>query len=325
MQKGSILPKMGMEQPESASPMLRSRRASVFQVKGRQKTICGDIFGSSPVSDKTQLSGMLFESRVLAIDSSKRMKKKVEAFEEEERKTEEVEDLGLHKIDVDDKDDTEGEELTAKWNPKQQLALTIRNWTLTPENDEHLIAEGAVQALVTLSSLDDQKIKKCCAGAFYYLSTRAVNRAEVLNLNGAAGVAQVTLSVKQWIVAKYCALSLSNFSMEPKFESIMASQGSVTAIVVLLGIRNQALAAPCVQALYNLTCVDEDYKNMERITKLILTMPPNSFDFTTIMMKTMVNCARFEKLRPRILEDGCINVFFSTMNTLNVKENKAVT
>ena len=61
-------------------------------------------------------------------------------------------------------DDSHG--LTDSMNPKQQLAITIKNWAHIPDNDENLLGEGAMPALNELSSIDDGKIKKNCAGMY---------------------------------------------------------------------------------------------------------------------------------------------------------------
>ena len=59
-------------------------------------------------------------------------------------------------------EDSQG--ISNNMNPKQQLAITIKNWANIPDNDENLLNEGAVEALNDLSTLDDEKIKKNCAG-----------------------------------------------------------------------------------------------------------------------------------------------------------------
>ena len=61
-------------------------------------------------------------------------------------------------------DDSQG--LTDSMNPKQQLAITIKNWANIPDNDENLLSEGALAALNDLSAMDDGKIKKHCAGMY---------------------------------------------------------------------------------------------------------------------------------------------------------------
>ena len=57
-------------------------------------------------------------------------------------------------------DDASQTVMTTDMNPKQQLALTIKNWANNPANDENLINEGAIEALNSLSVVEDGKVKK---------------------------------------------------------------------------------------------------------------------------------------------------------------------
>ena len=63
-----------------------------------------------------------------------------------------------------EKDNESVDRMSQKLNPRQQLALTMKNWSSISANDAHLISEGGIEALVALSSIEDVKIKKSCAG-----------------------------------------------------------------------------------------------------------------------------------------------------------------
>ena len=94
----------------------------------------------------------------------------------------------------DENSDSENEtRLLKTMNPKQQLAITIKNWSVFPENDEHLIKEGAVYALIALSHIDDTTIRRCCASAFYQLSSREKNREELLSIGITNGVTTLAI------------------------------------------------------------------------------------------------------------------------------------
>jgi hypothetical protein len=80
-------------------------------------------------------------------------------------------------------------------NPKQQLAVTIRNWCMIPNNHDHVIREGGVHALVALTTIDDQLIRECCASAFYDLSSNRDNLRDLLAYGASSGV--ITLSMQQ--------------------------------------------------------------------------------------------------------------------------------
>jgi hypothetical protein len=100
---------------------------------------------------------------------------------------------------VDENSDEDEESVLSHGsNPKQQLAITIRNWSTIPENDSSILNEGAVQALIGLSGIDDQIVKLSCAGAFYHLSSRQRNRSALLSLNSVAGITSIAFSSRSW-------------------------------------------------------------------------------------------------------------------------------
>lgn len=278
-----------------------------------KKKICGDIFGSSMGGENSML-GMLYRSRV--------QEKLIKSIKKDEDRSEEtlVESKSTENIDVLDgssDSENEGDEIA---NPRHRLALTIKNWSYNEANDEYLLTEGAVHALIALAGSEDHRIKQCCASALYQLSCRERNRSELLNLGSATGVITIAMSVRHWKIAKLCAQTLCNLSMEPNCEAVMAKEGAILALVILLSVRNQRLAPVCVQALYNLTCVENNFKGMERIVKALLTLPSVNFDATPSIVGAIVNCSRFPSLRNRIIEDGALQTFSAVVNSLGHRD-----
>eukprot|EP01041_Mallomonas_annulata_P005817 gene5817-11737_t len=293
------------------------RRKSTTHVSAFKKKICGDIFGTSMTGDNSML-GMLYRSRIqeslLNASSSQAHDDKLEESS--------TSDIMSNAVDIIDDSSDSDNDFSEAMNPRQRLALTIRNWSTTEENDEYLLKEGAVHAIVALAGTEDHRIKLYCASALYHISSREANREELLAVGASTGVITIAMSVRHWKIAKLCALTLCNLSFHNGGESTMAKEGAVLALVILLAVRNQRLAPVCVQALYNLTCVDNHFKGMERIIKALLNLPPLSpFDSTPYVVKSLVNCSRFPPLRMRIVEDGALQTFSAFITTINSREH----
>lgn len=144
------------------------------------------MFGTSTTGES--LTGLLYRSRIVEKDDKKRS----EIQSEVNTKLHDAE----NNVDADDEttNDSDNETKTMQnMNPKQQLAVTIKNWSAFPENDEHLIKEGAVYALIALSHMDDTTIRRCCASAFYHLSSRPNNRQELLSMGITNGVTTLAI------------------------------------------------------------------------------------------------------------------------------------
>ncbi len=283
-----------------------------------KKKIVGDLFGVTEEMHKNDgLDGLMYRSRVQSTEiEALRAIGKGEAREtvdHKEKKTSSVSD----DISVfDDNSEDEPEQLESM-NSRQQLAMTIRNWTTIPENDSHIIDEGAVHALIGLASMDDNFIKKCCARALNQLASRESNRERLLALGAATGVVQISMSARVWKIAKLCAQTLCSFSMYSGGEAVMAGEGAILALVVLLGLKGHRLLPVCSQALYNLTCIKEHFKGVERTVKAFLAMPSSVTDTSLWFLKSLVNCCRFSWIRMRVIEDGALPGVAAIIPTLH--------
>lgn len=133
----------------------------------------------------------------------------------------------------------------------------------------------------------------------------------------------VALFIYNRKIAKLCAMTLCNMSLEPKSEGIMARDGAILALVILLGVKGQRLLPTCVHALYNLSCAENYYKGMERIIKAILNVPQTNFDSFQYAVRVFVNCARFSWMRLRIIEDGALSSMAAVVPSLPMRENAA--
>jgi hypothetical protein len=222
--------------------------------------------------------------------------------------------------DVVDSGSESDNDIKEEMNSRQQLAMTIRNWSVIPENDAYILKEGAVHALIALAGVEDPFIKKCCASSLFHLSSRAENHADLLSFGAATGVITISMQVRSWKIAKLCALTLRNLSIQAKTESLMAKEGAILALVILLGIRQHRLLPVCCQALYNLTCVAEHFKGMERILKALLNLPATNFDYSSYLLKALVNCTRYSWMRLRIIEDGAISGIASILASINSRD-----
>lgn len=285
-----------------------------------KKAIMGDIFGTN---SSGSMLGMMYHSRTklgeLNYSKGEASSDKIEVKE----KTEIKETLDASFSSGSENDEPE------MLNPRQQLAVTINNWSTHPENDAKLIKEGGVHALIALAGFDDSGLKKCVANALYNLSSRTENRVELLNIGGATGVVSVTMNARTWKIARLCGMTLCNLSMAGNGgEVIMTKAGAVIALVVLMGIKQHRLLPLCVQALYNLTCVSHHFPGMERIMKALLTLPVVTgigYDPIPLQVKALVNCSRFSWMRDRILEDGALSAFSSYVGTLAARDGESRT
>lgn len=276
------------------------------------KAIMGDVFGTSGAGGERSMLGMLYRARVQETVIQKSTLDTDDAAGDKEG-----DNNSVGAVDMVYSDSESDNDVSHDMNPRQQLAMTIRNWSVIPENDAYIIQEGAVHALIALSSIDDHRIRKCCASALYQISSRQTNRDALVQLGAVTGVITISMTARSLKIAKLCAQTLCNLSMHDGGEYIMARDGAILALVILLGIKGHRLMPICIQALYNLTCVPQHFKGMERIAKAMLNLPPTSFDYSPFLLKVLVNCSRYSWMRLRLIEDGAIAAMVSICSTNN--------
>jgi len=123
-------------------------------------------------------------------------------------------------------------------------------------------------------------------------------------------------------VAKLCALTLCNLSMQMNGEATMATENAVGALVQLSTYRGPALLPICVQALYNMTSAAEHFKGIERIIKAFLNVSSTGFDHSVFLVRALVNCSRYSWLRLRIIEDGALTCLHTLLTSLSAMDHK---
>eukprot|EP00605_Chrysophyceae_sp_TOSAG23-4_P002392 GSChrysophyteH1.ASY1.ANO1.2648.1 assembled CDS len=302
-------------------PSLRLDQSSILSGKVFQKKIMGDVFGVNPEMTANNFMSLLYRSRVKEddIEALSALGKGVRSDDyarESSKIKEQVDDTSVFEDNSDDEPESfEG------LNSRQQLALTIRNWSSMPENDQYIIEEGAVHALIGLAVMDDNFIKKCSAKAMENMSSREENREHLLQLGAAMGVIQIAMSTRDYKIAKLCARTLCSLSMFQHGEAVMARDGAILALVILLGIKGSRLLPVAAQSLYNLTCIAEHFKGVERTVKAFLALPSSMHDTSGWFLKSLVNCCRFSWIRMRIIEDGALAGVAAVVPTLSSKEN----
>ena len=298
-----------------ASSALNKKRALK---KTFEKKFCG--FRFTTLDENLSMLGMLYHSRTPITESNAALD-----FDDNNvnfNPGEIASSLGSSfSVGSDDSDEEEEDSHAHSLNPRQQLAMTVKNWSKTRENDKSLLEEGAVHALIALTSTEDPLIKKWCAVAIYNLSTRPENRKQLLDLGAAGGIISVANNSRNWKSAKLCAMTLCNLSIEPDGEETLLAEHAQISLVSFLAVRGHFLLPICAQALYNLTHVSKYSSSLERVIKALMNLPtlPGFYDPNYILLKSIVNCTRFPELHSRIIEDSCFTTFINAMMALPQK------
>ena len=238
--------------------------------------------------------------------------------------------------DVSSADESEPEDMTQR----QQLAVTLRNYCKKENNVKHLLDEGAVVALCGLAGLEDDRIRCAVAVALSNLTKRgdyidALLKAGVMvavlqlatGLPAATARRQAILKRRREYgiadpapgseerrretaglrVALHCARTLANMSFCRGGEEAMVADGVVPACRLTLAHGPKSAANACVQALYNLTTVDEPYDGLDTVVKAACALPVTEFmDARRVAAACCCNASVFFTMRARLIEAGAL-------------------
>jgi len=81
----------------------------------------------------------------------------------------------------------------------------------------------------------------------------------------------------------------------------------VTAFMALMGLGPSLVAPVCVQGLFNLTC--GEWHACDKVIKSLVNLPfTDKIDPRPVICNAMLNCALIFRLRPRLIEEGCIQI-----------------
>ena len=180
----------------TSAPHSHRRESSATGVrvpKVFKKSLFGDKFGTH-TSSEYYSEALMYRARIM--DRVKESKQVTEEKQEDFSQTGSV-NSGLDAGESDSDSDNDFKQLRTM-NPKQQLAFTIKNWSDSPANDNDIINEGAVYALIALTHVEETSIRRWCATSFYRLASRENNRRRLLNIGVTTGVVSLAMQVKKW-------------------------------------------------------------------------------------------------------------------------------
>jgi hypothetical protein len=319
-----VLPTVAFQnqQADSALTALPSRRESIFG----DKRICGDLFSSG----KQNLDGILYKSRTSQSTFGPSRLPEVAGEEGPADDPEDSDDGMLDKIyGFDEESDSEDdEEAASALSSRQRLALTLKNWCVDEANVGMILDEGAVATLVGLarSVSEDSKVRRYVAQAFFHLSEKPRIRKHLIEEGAMAALLSLSSSIsaikpgsklmRDSLASGHfpfnCAAAICNLTLHDGGEARMVGDGADLALRLILSNEmatdpDSHISAICVQALFNLTCVQDMYDDLEKVIKVLIGIPvtPN-LDARSITTSAACNCSNFFKLRARLLEAGAL-------------------
>ena len=139
-------------------------------------------------------------------------------------------------------------------------ASTLCNLTWNAGNTARMIEEGALPALISLSSLEDRRTQLSCAVAFHNMSKMTETRGNMVDEGAVKALVEMSMiPVDQQLNAMtgtgtilklHCAAALCNLMATAGREELIVRAGAIEAISMLLRGEDDTTIAICARALY---------------------------------------------------------------------------
>ncbi len=292
-------------------------------VKGVFPVYKGDLFGSGG----DYLEGMLYLSRMLDDDAKT---KTLNTFD----KSDTIGDNLLEEIKPKDEEAlidasiTKGGSLESgpgissssiveDKNAKLFCAAALCDWSRVSANTERLVMEGAVRAVQVLAAEPNGRIQMFCSGAFRFMSEQ-LPLANAMIDDGTIGVIGEMISALaitndpdveelSEFISFNLVICLVNLSRCVGKEASMVEDSIVVAVMNLMQYKS-TLSSACARCIYNLTCVDVNYPQFERVVRALISMSTqNSPSIKHVCAAAICNFADLKMARPRMIDEGVIS------------------
>lgn len=193
---------------------------------------------------------------------------------------------------------------------KRQYAMSLTTLAADPTKRYKLVADGAIDMLLELATIDDGMIHRSVAAAFSYLAGEPRNRNEMID--GGCILAMFNLSsspsatIQSDIARAVCNLCNSSGS-----ESRAIRDGAtVIASHIASSIPDKDIVTICITVALNLSCVSERYTKLEDIHDAILAMNtlPLDEEQDKILLQALCNLSAIRGNQLRLIEDGVMRI-----------------
>jgi hypothetical protein len=202
-----------------------------------------------------------------------------------------------------------GEDEVTEISSKIYCATALCNWARNPANAERLATEGAVRAIILLSSEKVAKISVYCAGAFRYMSEHRVLAEKMIEEKCVNVISEMITSCNDDFISGNLAICLLNLTRISGKEGLLVEDSIVLCFMNLISQRAD-LHSACCRGLYNLTCIDKSYPMIERVIRALITLSSTgTASVKHLCAAALCNLADLKgSIRLRMVEEGVVSV-----------------
>jgi len=256
----------------------------------------GDLFGAKDYTD-----GILYLSRLNA--DTRRPESKVNEDRDGIKDADDTKDL---QETVSERAITMS---THNREKKRQFAMSLATLASNPLKRVKMCQDGAIQALITLSGVQDNAIRRSCAKAFSLLASERTIRERMIE-EGAFGAIIALSAVGSRGAKADCCRALCNLCCSEGFEHRAVKEGAPFALMQIAA-ECPSVRDVCLKTLLNISCVpDKSNLRLEEVidTLMHFNLMPLSQQEEVLLMSAICNLSALRSNQLRLIEVGCLRI-----------------
>lgn len=271
----------------------------------------GDLFGTNG----EYLKSMLYMSRMAGnLDKSSRLNNPKSQIGTDAFDLVREDEMNENKEEKDkerDDENSNSSQTATDLNQKLYCAVSLCNWSRNPSNAARLAAEGGVRAIMLLVVENDPRILKYSSAAFRFMS-EVPQLANAMIDEGAVTIINDVVKVPiDEFASTNLAVALVNLTRINGKEAYLA-EGTMGIALQNIILNRPELSALCARGLYNLTCVDVMYPQMDKLVRTIISISSSNVSSVRhICVAALCNISDLRLMRLKMVDEGTISVLGS--------------
>ena len=302
-------------QEEAALKLALASSKDLYSITAVMREILREYHGDKFSSNGNYLGGMLYLSRMIDPKLKQSNDELLDTLENtHEQLTPIKKETSQQGGDSNAGDDdrqlgfNESSTITDSGNAKLFCAIALCNWSRSASNAYRLASEGAVRAIMTLMLEPSVKIMKYCSAAFRFMSEHTPLAIAMIEDSAIPVISDAINYGTDEFARTNLMISLLNLTRVNGKEDKVVESGLVVTFTNTVVNFPEAYGL-CVRGLYNLTCVDQAYSQVDRVIRALVTLAAGGTANTKhICAAAFCNLSDLKAVRPRLVEEGCISV-----------------
>ena len=203
-------------------------------------------------------------------------------------------------------------ESMSKLMKRRRIALSLATLASKRDKLDTIVKDGAISAIIEMSTINDMIVLKSCASAFSLLAKEPHLRKKMHEEGALQAILSLAVSPNA-LVRTECIKALANLMCEDGYESKAVRDGLPHTLLKIVD-HNENIDS-VLTCLLNLTCVPDKYTRIEEVTDTMLQIVAKKLTVQqeSYVLKGLANLSALKSFQQRLLEDGCMAILDKAM------------